>query len=77
MSDKVREFNQYNQLKSKYIGLGNQDTTRDQFIARYKKDGLNAIVQHKPILNYNSIGLDQHIELTRLDLIKKIASSNN
>lgn len=28
MADKVKDINQYNQLKSKYIGLGNADITR-------------------------------------------------
>lgn len=73
MSDKVREFNQFNLLKSKYLGLGNQDTTRDQFLTRYKKDSLCAIVQHKPLLNYNSIARDQHPELSRVDLLKKMS----
>lgn len=76
MSDKVRDAQQYHYLKQKYLGLGNPDTTRSQFMSSVQKESLNAIVQHKHLLNYTSIGNEEIPQLYRVKLLKKMAKPN-
>lgn len=72
MSDKVRDLHQYNQLKAKYVGLGNPDTTRKQFFTNIHRDSLALIIGHDPLLNHNSLVLNQHPEITRQQLLRKL-----
>jgi splicing factor 3B subunit 5 len=71
MSDKVRDIQQYNQLKAKYIGLGNPDTTRKEFFTNVHRDSLALIIGHDQLLNYTSIVLNQHPEITRQQLLRR------
>lgn len=74
MADKVRDTNQFNQFKSKYVFLGNPETTRTQFLANVNRDTYASISQHDPLLLYNSVAMNQPMELTRLQLIKKMVT---
>lgn len=71
MSDKFREANQFNLLKIKY-NLGNHDTTRDEFMTNVFKDTYASLSHHKILLLYNSLALDENIEVFRQSLIKKM-----
>lgn len=73
MADKVKDINQYNLLKSKYIGLGNADTTRDEFLANVNRDTYSSLAQHDSILYYNSVILNEPMGLLRQKMIKKMA----
>lgn len=76
MADKVKETNQYYHLKSKYIGVGNADTTREGFLTNIRKDTYASLAHHKPLLLYNSIALGEDQETVRQDMIKKMAGDN-
>ncbi|WPK23212.1 hypothetical protein PUMCH_000440 [Australozyma saopauloensis] len=72
MADKVRENQQYLRHKAKYIGLGNPETTREEFATQIHRDTLASIAMHKDILMYNSTATNTHPELYRQSLIKKM-----
>lgn len=73
MADKVRDYNQYIQLKAKYGGLGNPETTRHEFITTIRRDTYASLAQHDALLLYNSVAMNEPAELMRMDMIKKMA----
>lgn len=73
MADKVKDINQYNQLKSKYVGLGNADITREEFMTNVNRDIYSSLAQHDNILYYNSVIMNEPMELMRQKMIKKMA----
>lgn len=72
MSDKVRENIQYNYLKSKYIGLGDPDTTREEFFTNIHRDSYASLAQHEGLLLYNSLALNEPTETLRQRMLKKM-----
>lgn len=72
MADKVKELNQYNLLKSKYIGIGSADTNREEFITTIHRDTYASLAAHDNILTYNSVALNEDVEFLRQRLIKKM-----
>ncbi|KAM3125328.1 hypothetical protein CJJ07_001554 [Candidozyma auris] len=72
MADKVREHNEYLRHKAKYIGVGNADTTREEFFTNVHRDTLASIVLHDSLLTYNSVAMSKHKHLVRRDLIKRM-----
>lgn len=74
MADKVKDINQYNQLKSKYIGLGNSDITREEFMTNVNRDIYSSLAQHDNILYYNSLIMNEPMELMRQRMIKMMAN---
>lgn len=74
MADKVKDINQYNQFKSKYIGLGNADITREEFMTNVNRDVYSSLAQHDNILYYNSMIMNEPIELMRQRMIKKMVN---
>lgn len=72
MSDKVRENIQYSHLKTKYIGLGDPDTTREEFITNIHRDTYASLVQHEGLLLYNSLALNEPTEVLRVKMLKKM-----
>lgn len=76
MADKIRDHNQYVFQKTKYEGLGNADTSREQFSATAQTDTLAAIALHESLLMYNSTATGTHPMLVRQALIKKAAAAS-
>ncbi|CAD1810826.1 Splicing factor 3B subunit 10 (SF3b10) family protein [Candida parapsilosis] len=74
MADKIREKNQYALLKQKYPGIGNADTTRDEFLTTTYNDTIASLAHHKHINYYNSIVTNKHPNLMKQEMIKKIKS---
>ena len=72
MADKIREKNQYALLKQKYQGIGNADTTRDEFQTTIYNDTVASLAHHKHLNYYNLIVVNKHPSLMKQDLIKKI-----
>ncbi|RKP32998.1 hypothetical protein METBISCDRAFT_11097 [Metschnikowia bicuspidata] len=72
MADKVRETQQYLHQKLKYIGLGNADTTQDEFATQIHRDTLASLAMHKDLLLYNATATSSHPELYRQNLIKSM-----
>lgn len=76
MSDKVRDTRQFEHLKSKYIGLGGPDTSREEFLTNIHRDTLCSLALHDTLLLYNSLALDEPAETARIALIKKMVKPN-
>lgn len=72
MADKIREKNQYALLKQKYPGIGNADTTRDEFLTTTYNDTIASLAHHKHINYYNLIVTNKHPNLMKQEMIKKI-----
>lgn len=76
MADKVREHKQYVQLKSKYLGIGNADTSRAEFLATIHRDTYASMAHHQPLLRYTALAMGENPELLRQEFVKKMAGSN-
>ncbi|KAG5421240.1 hypothetical protein I9W82_000330 [Candida metapsilosis] len=76
MADKIREKNQYALLKQKYQGIGNADTTRDEFQTTIYNDTVASLAHHKHLNYYNSIVVNKHPSLMKQEMIKKIKSES-
>lgn len=72
MADKVRDTHQYLHQKAKYLGLGDADTSREQFLTNVLRDTLAAVAMHDSLLSYNSLATNTHRELLRQQTIKKM-----
>ncbi|CAK7892512.1 RDS3 complex subunit 10 [[Candida] anglica] len=72
MADKVRDSHQFNQQKAKYIGLGDPETTRNEFITNIHRDTYASLAQHDDLLLYNSLVTNESTETLRLKMIKKM-----
>ncbi|SGZ48582.1 CIC11C00000004407 [Sungouiella intermedia] len=72
MADKVRDTHQFLYQKAKYIGLGDADTTREQFITNVQRDTLASVAMHDSLLTYNAVATNTHRELLRQQTIKKM-----
>lgn len=72
MADKVRETHEYLRNKEKYIGIGNADTSRDDFFTNVHRDTLASITQHDSLLTYNAVALNKHKLFVKQDLIKQM-----
>ncbi|GMM30575.1 hypothetical protein DAMA08_033200 [Martiniozyma asiatica (nom. inval.)] len=74
MSDK-RERQVYQQMKARYVGLGNADTTREEFISNAKRDTYAALVGNKHMLTHLSVATGKPKQLLHQELIEKMANS--
>ena len=74
MADKIRDSNEYHRLKSKYLGLGNPDTDREEFLSTIKRDTYASLSQHDHLLYYNSLILNEPMEFMRQRMIKKMVA---
>ena len=72
MADKIREKNQYALLKQKYQGIGNADTTREEFQTTVYNDTVASLAHHKHLNYYNLIVVNKHPSLMKQEMIKKI-----
>lgn len=72
MADKVRENQQYLRQKEIYAGIGNPDTTREEFITNIHRDTLASLAMHENLLMYNSVATTTHPSILRQELIKKM-----
>lgn len=72
MADKVRDSHQYVYQKAKYIGLGNADTSREEFLTNVHRDTLASLAMHESLVAYQATATNTHRELVRQQLIKKM-----
>ena len=59
-------------LKARYIGTGNPDTTRDEFITNIQRDTLASGVGHFDQLTFFALATNQSIERTRVEMLDKM-----
>lgn len=63
-------------LKQKYVGLGKESTTQDEWLANIHKDTYYSLQGHAALLEYVTLakgGLSKRSE--RVQMIKKMASA--
>lgn len=72
MADKVREKNQYAFLKQKYSGIGNADTSREEFLTTVYNDTVASLAHHKHLNYYNLVVTNKHPNFIKQEMIKKI-----
>lgn len=72
MADKVKEVNAFNQQRSKYIGLGHPDISREEFLTNIKRDTYSSLAQHDNLLYYNSVALNEPVQTLRQKMIRKM-----
>lgn len=73
-SENTREKLIYNTLKNKYVGLGDADTTREEFISNIKRDTYSSLVGHDSLLTHLSVSTGKPKALLRNELINKMAN---
>lgn len=71
-ADKIKEQQVYESLKSKYVGLGDSDTTRQFFLQNIKRDTYANIIQHQSMIEFISLSTNKPKNLVKNDLIKKM-----
>ncbi|QLQ79642.1 hypothetical protein HG537_0C02890 [Torulaspora globosa] len=73
MSYRQRQQQQYLVLKQKYLGLGREDTTQEEWLTNVRRDTYNTLQGHSALLEYVTLakgGLSKRSE--RIELIKKM-----
>jgi splicing factor 3B subunit 5 len=59
-------------LKARYIGTGNPDTTREEWVINIQRDTLSSGVGHYEQLSFFALASNQSIERTRAEMISKM-----
>lgn len=72
MADKVRESHQFLRQKETYAGIGNADTTREEFITNIHRDTLASLAMHENLVTYNAVATNVHPSIVRQELIKRM-----
>ncbi|RCK63207.1 hypothetical protein Cantr_09809 [Candida viswanathii] len=72
MADKIKEKNQYHLLKSKYSGVGDADTTSQEFLTTIHNDTISSLAHHQHLLLYNSIVTNEHPHQLKQQFIRKL-----
>lgn len=62
----------YNAQKNKYVGLGDADTTRKEFVENIKRDTYSSIIGHASLLQHLSISIGKPKQIIRNELIEKM-----
>lgn len=70
-----REKIMYNTMKSRYVGLGNADTTRAEFVGNIKRDTYASLIAHDSTLSHLSLALGKSKREVHHDMIEKMANT--
>ncbi len=62
-------------MKSKFVGLGDDNTQRKEFIHNVRVDTYTALATNSSLVELLSVGLSRPRSLVKQDLIDKIARS--
>lgn len=68
----------YLALKQKYIGLGKENTTQEEWFTNVRRDTYNTLQGHSALLEYITLGkggVSKRSE--RIELIKKMGQTKN
>lgn len=72
MADKVKDARLYGANKARYIGLGDADTSREEFLTNMTRDTYALLAQHDSIVHYNAVAMNRSPEVVRQEMIKKM-----
>ncbi|CAI4050117.1 hypothetical protein SUVC_14G1820 [Saccharomyces uvarum] len=74
MSEKQRQLKLQKIYKQKYIGLGDENTTREEWQKNVRIDTLNSLQAHSASLEYVSLSRgDLSLRDTRMHLLKSMS----
>jgi splicing factor 3B subunit 5 len=59
-------------LKARYIGTGNPDTTREEWLTNVQRDTLASGVGHFDQLSFFAVASNQSVERTRVEMLNKL-----
>ena len=60
------------QLKVRYVGTGNADTTKYEFLTNQHRDTYASLLGHYDQLSYTAVALNESIGRTRLQFLDKM-----
>lgn len=63
-------------LRSRYVGTGSPDTTREEWLANIQRDTLASGVGHADQLSYFALAGNKSVERTRMDMLNKMVRTN-
>lgn len=75
MQANAREEHLYKTMKARYVGLGNADTSRDEFIGNIRRDTYASLIGHDSLLTQLSVGLNQPKKIIQHNMIDKMSKS--
>ena len=59
-------------LKARYVGTGNPDTTREEWLTNIQRDTLAGSVGHFDQLSFCALATNQSVERTRMEMLNKM-----
>lgn len=74
-SERQRQKQQYHILKDRYLGVGNESTTPDEWLENVQRDTYYSMQAHSSMLEYISLaknGAGVSKRMTQLELLKKM-----
>lgn len=74
MADKLRNEQNFEQLQSRFVGVGDPDTTREEWQRNVHRDSLASYVGHPAILEQFSIAYGEPSCRTRVKMIDKMVN---
>ncbi|CCE63682.1 hypothetical protein TPHA_0F02000 [Tetrapisispora phaffii CBS 4417] len=78
MSEKIRQKQLFQVYKQKYVGLGNENTTIEEWQKNIQRDTYNSIVGHSGLLEYVSLGMKSECKRDmKINLIKKMCQQKH
>lgn len=73
MSDRQRQQQQFLVLKQKYIGLGKENTTQEEWLTTVHRDTYNTLQGHSAMLEYVTLATGCSSKRSmKIELIKKM-----
>ncbi|CAI4049837.1 hypothetical protein SKDZ_14G1850 [Saccharomyces kudriavzevii ZP591] len=74
MSEKQRQLKLQKIYKQKYLGLGDENTTREEWQNNVRNDTLNSLQAHSACLEYVSLSRgDLSVRDTRMHILKSMS----
>ncbi|SCU87788.1 LAFA_0E08812g1_1 [Lachancea sp. 'fantastica'] len=73
MSDKHRQQQVFQVMKQKHLGLGNENTTSEEWVSQVHKDTFYSMASHSGMLEYLALAQgDSSKRITELRLLEKM-----
>ncbi|KAB8280244.1 splicing factor 3B subunit 5/RDS3 complex subunit 10, partial [Yarrowia lipolytica] len=72
-ADKLREQQLFQLSQSRYLGVGNPDTTKQEWQTNVARDSYASYIGHPGVLSHMSLALGQTEAETRIQFLDKLA----
>lgn len=74
-SGNSKETQMYNAMKNRYVGIGDADTKRKEFIGNMKRDTYASLIGHDSTLTHLSVALNKPKRIIHQEMIDKMEKS--